>query len=212
MIVCGIDEAGRGSFVGPMAIAGVAIDDAKLDMLREAGVRDSKVLSPHARGRLHDTILKSCASYVVIRVRPQTIDNSVVFHGLSDLELHRMARIIRSVRADAYYVDSCYADADLFGSRLADMSGSRSVHSYIKADSKYTVVAAASILAKVARDRSISYIRRRHPVGSGYPSDSKTIQYVRDVYLSTGTVLPFVRKSWSTAHRVLGDQRPSSVA
>lgn len=207
MIVCGIDEAGRGSFVGPMTIAGVAIDDTKLGALREAGVRDSKTLSPQARERLHDTILENCTSYVVRRVRPHTIDNSVVFHGLSDLELHRMAGIVRTVRADAYYVDSCYADADLFGSKLADMSGSRSVHAYTKADSKYTVVAAASILAKVARDRSISYIRRHHPVGSGYPGDAKTAAYVRDIYRTTGRFPDFARRSWYTACRIAGDDR-----
>ena len=207
MIVCGIDEAGRGSFVGPMAIAGVAVDDARLDMLQKAGVRDSKTLSPQARGRLHDTILENCTAYVVRRVRPQTIDNSVVFHGLSDLELHRMAGIIRTIRADTYYVDSCYADAELFGRRLAEMAGSRGVHSHTKADSKYTVVAAASILAKVARDRSISYIRRRHPVGSGYPGDAKTAAYVRDVYHATGKFPDFARRSWYTACRIAGDDR-----
>ena len=207
MIVCGIDEAGRGSFVGPMAIAGVAIDERSLGALREAGIRDSKTLSPQVRERLYHIILANCTAHAIKRVRPHTIDNSVVFHRLSDLEMHRMADIIRTVQADAYYVDSCYADAGLFERRLADMSGSQSVHAYTKADSRYTVVAAASILAKVSRDRSVSRIRRYHPVGNGYPGDTKTAAYVQKIYHSTGKFPSFVRQSWYTACRIVGDER-----
>ena len=207
MIVCGIDEAGRGSFVGPMAIAGVAVDERDLGTLRDAGVRDSKTLSPHVRERLCHTILENSISHTVRRVRPRTIDNSVVLHGLSDLEIDRMAGIIRDVRADAYYVDSCYADADLFGRRLAEASGRSGVRARTKADSIYTVVAAASILAKVARDRSVSRIRLHHPVGSGYPGDAKTAAYVRGIYRSTGAFPGFARRSWYTACRIAGDER-----
>lgn len=211
MIICGIDEAGRGSFIGPLVVAGVAIPDSSIDTLHKAGVRNSKILTPDTRNRLYDTILEHSVSWAVRRCRPRTIDNSVLFHGLTDLEIDKMADIIRHVRADEYYVDSCYANAAQFGNKLAKITKNTHIHSHTKADSRFVVVAAASIIAKVTRDRSIRNIQKNHPVGSGYPSDSKTIQYVRDVYLSTGTVLPFVRKSWSTAHRVLGDQRPSSV-
>lgn len=207
MIVCGIDEAGRGSFVGPMAIAGVTVDERRLHVLEEAGVRDSKLLSPRTREKLHKVILENAVSHVVRRVRPRTIDNSVVFHGLSDLEIDRMAGIIRDVMADTYYVDSCYADAGLFGSMLAEKSGNPHVRAYTKADSRYTVVAAASILAKVARDRSIAQIRRRHSVGSGYPGDKKTAAYLRDVYRATGQFPDFARRSWYTACRIAGDER-----
>lgn len=207
MIVCGIDEAGRGSFVGPMAIAGVALDESRLYKLDEAGVRDSKLLSPRARARLYDIILENSTSCMVRRVRPRTIDNSVVFHGLSTLEMDRMAYIIRHIRADTYYVDSCYADADLFGSMLAKKSGNPHVCAYTKAELRYTVVAAASILAKVARDRSIQHIRRHHPVGSGYPGDKKTAAYIGTVYRATGKFPKFTRSSWYTACRIAGDER-----
>lgn len=211
MIVCGIDEAGRGSFVGPMAIAGVALDERDLDTLQEAGVRDSKMLSPQARERLHHTILEYAKDYTVRRVRPRTIDNSVVLHGLSDLEIDRMAGIVRSIQADTYYVDSCYADAELFGRTLSEASGNSHILARTKADSLYTVVAAASILAKVARDRSISRIRKRHPVGSGYPGDTKTSGYLQKMYLSTGSFPDFARRSWYTACRIAGDDRLSII-
>ena len=207
LIICGIDEAGRGSFVGPLAIAGVCIHEEDIHILQDAGVRDSKRLSPYARQRLYNTILDVSTSHTIRRIYPRTIDNSVVFHGLTDLEMKRMADIIRNTYADIYYVDSCYQDAGLFGKRLSKMSGNRCIKSYTKADSLYTVVAAASILAKVARDRSISHIRRHHPVGNGYPGDTKTSAYVRDIYASTGEFPRFARKSWYTACRIAGDER-----
>lgn len=203
-----MDEAGRGSFVGPMVIAGVALDRAGLRVLDDAGVRDSKTLTPRARDRLYHTILDNSTAHAVRYVRPKTIDNSVVSHGLSDLELRRMAGIVSRIDADAYYVDSCYADAGRFGRELARMSRNENIHSYTKADSRFTVVAAASILAKVCRDRSISRICRNHQVGSGYPGDSRTAECVGRIYHSTGTFPDFARKSWYTACRIAGDQRP----
>lgn len=207
MIVCGIDEAGRGSFIGPMVIAGVAIDESYLDILYRAGVRDSKVLTADTRGHLYRTIVKYCTSCVVRRCRPNTIDNSVLFHGLTDLEITKMGDIIRHTPADAYYVDSCYSDAAQFGKRLQDRTQNAHIHSHVDADSKFVVVAAASIVAKVLRDRAIRQIQKNHPVGNGYPTDSETIQYVRKVYLATGRTPLFVRKSWSTMRRIHGDQR-----
>lgn len=207
MIVCGIDEAGRGSFIGPLVIAGVAIDESHLDALQQAGVADSKVLTPDARLRLYRMILEKSASCVVRRCRPRTIDNSVLFHGLTDLEIIKMADIISHTPADAYYVDSCYSDAAQFGKRLKDVTQQTQIHSHVCADSKFVVVAAASIVAKVLRDKSIQNIQKSHPVGSGYPTDSDTIRYLRKVYFATGVMPPFVRQSWSTMRRVLGDQR-----
>lgn len=207
MIVCGIDEAGRGSFIGPLVVAGVAVDDSNIRHLGEAGVRDSKSLTPAARERLYHVIRRHSVSCVVRRCLPRTIDNSVLFHGLTDLEIKKMADIIERTPADAYYVDSCYADAARFGERLERLTNVSGIHAHTKADSKFVAVSAASIVAKVVRDRAILNIRRSHPVGSGYPGDRKTARYVRDSYLATGILPDFVRKSWSTACRIVGDQR-----
>jgi ribonuclease HII len=69
-----------------------------------------------------------------------------------------------------------------------------------KADDKYVVVAAASIVAKVERDQEIAKLKKEYKdIGSGYPSDPKTIQFLKDNHPD----LPdFVRKSWETVHRL----------
>ena len=207
MIVCGIDEAGRGSFVGPMVIAGVAVEYSSVSYLHEEGVRDSKILSPKFREKLYHTILDVATDNIVQKICPQTIDNSVLFHGLADLELKKMAHIISDMHADEYYVDSCYANASLFEGKLYEHTVDRTIHSHTKADSKFTVVAAASIVAKVVRDRAVANIRRVHPVGSGYPSDSRAAECVSRIYHSTGMFPSFARRSWYTACRIAGDQR-----
>lgn len=210
VILCGIDEAGRGSFIGPMAIAGVTIKESDVPYLDSEGVQDSKVLTPDTRRRLYHTILDCALDCIIYRIYPRIIDNSVLFHGLADLELDRMAKIVSRVQADRYYVDSCYADQDLFGRKLSALSGSDSIHSHVRADSQFTVVAAASILAKVSRDRSVSQIQRHHPVGSGYPSDATVCEYVGMIYQKTGMFPAFVRQSWYTACRIAGRQRANT--
>jgi ribonuclease HII len=58
------------------------------------------------------------------------------------------------------------------------------------------VVSAASIIAKVNRDREIEKLRKKHDLGSGYPSDSKTIGFIKEWVSQNGDVPVFVRKSW----------------
>ena len=50
MQICGVDEAGRGSMLGPLVVAGVSISKSKVNLLKKLGVRDSKKLSPMAKG------------------------------------------------------------------------------------------------------------------------------------------------------------------
>jgi len=58
MQICGVDEAGRGSMLGPLVVAGVSISKSKVNLLKKLGVRDSKKLSPTARKRLSRKLLK----------------------------------------------------------------------------------------------------------------------------------------------------------
>ena len=63
MRVCGVDEAGRGSMLGPLVIAGITINRSKINLLKKQGVRDSKKLSPAARERLYKKIIQIVDDY-----------------------------------------------------------------------------------------------------------------------------------------------------
>ena len=214
VVVCGVDDAGRGSMIGPLVIAGVAVKRGGIGRLREIGVRDSKALSPARREELYGRITGAAHCWHASRIGPSTIDRSVARHRLNALEAAYMARVISRLGAGTAYVDACDVDAGRFGRTVSSMVRGRgrgcTVHSHHRADSRFEVVAAASIVAKVVRDREVARIARRHGgrdvVGSGYPSDGRTVRFVEKwIAESGGTAPPFARSSWKPVRAMLMD-------
>jgi len=194
--VCGVDEAGRGSMVGPLVIAGVSISKTKIRQLRSMGIKDSKKLTPLQREKLYKKIIKFADDYYVAKINPYTIDKSVNKHELNNLEAKYMAKVVLKLNPNISYVDSCDVNPSRFGKTISKLSKKNKIKSYHHADSRFVIVSAASIIAKVNRDRAIKKIRKNHDVGSGYPSDKKTIRFVKK-YISTRNEIPsFVRSSW----------------
>ena len=205
MQICGIDDAGRGSMLGPLVIAGILIDKKKLRKLSLLGVQDSKKLSPKKREDLFDKIKELSDDYFISRISPKSIDASVKKHQLNNLEAKHMAKVVVKLNPDISYVDSCDVNASRFGKEISMLSNHHKIKSYHHADSRFIVVSAASILAKVARDRSILKIKQKHDVGSGYPSDSTTVKFVKQYFLDNGNMPNFVRKSWKPVQKILNE-------
>ena len=198
MQVCGVDEAGRGSLLGPLVIAGVSLKKEKIRKLKSMGVRDSKKLTPLQREKLYKKIIKFVDNYYIAKINPYTIDKSVNKHELNNLEAKYMAKVISKLNPNISYVDSCDVNPTRFGKKISKLAKKDRIKSYHNADNRFVIVSAASILAKVNRDRAIKKIQKKHNIGSGYPSDSKTIVFVKN-YLSTKNDIPnFVRSSWKT--------------
>lgn len=210
--VCGIDDAGRGPVIGPLVIAGVLIDEERLPSLIRLGVRDSKTLSPRRREYLAGEILKTIKDYRVVKVPPSEIDR-VVEHGrrlnrLNRLEARIMASIIRDLKPDIAYVDASDILPDRFRQHIAEeLPFTVKIISEHKADRTYPVVSAASIVAKVERDREIENLKRIYgDFGSGYAADPKTISFLKRWIEEHGSYPDFVRKSWKTAKALLKDR------
>ena len=204
MLVCGVDDDGRGSAVGPLVIAGISIERKKIRRLSEMGVKDSKQLSPKARENLYKQIISLVDDFHVARIPPSLIDRSVQRNHLNRLEGTYMAKVIAKLRPDSAYVDSCDVNPARFGALISKLALLDNIHSSHHADSRFPVVAAASIIAKVNRDRAIARIRKEFDVGSGYPSDPKTMDFIRGYIASNGTTPKFVRKSWKPVRLMLG--------
>jgi len=202
--ICGVDDAGRGSMIGPMVIAGISIEKKNIPKLRKLGVRDSKKLSPKKRELLYKEIVKLVDDYHVIRIPPRTIDKYVFKHNLNHLEAKKMAEVISNLNPDLSYVDSCDVNAARFGREISDLSKKSKVKSYHYADSRFVVVSAASIIAKVSRDRSIMRLNKTTNLGSGYPSDKKSVNYVKKVVSSKKSLPTSIRKSWKPVQKILG--------
>ena len=203
MKICGVDDAGRGSMIGPLVIAGVSIDKKNIRKLSNLGVRDSKKLSPKKRESLYKEIIKIVDSYHVIRIPPKTIDKFVFQHNLNHLEAKTMAKVITNLKPQLSYVDSCDVNTSRFGREISDLSGKSKVKSYHYADSRFVVVSAASIIAKVSRDRTIARLNRNSNLGSGYPSDKKTVNYVKKLVSSKKPLPLHVRQSWKPVQKIL---------
>ena len=201
--ICGIDEAGRGSMLGPLVIAGISLDKKKLKKLSSIGVKDSKKLSPELREHLYKKIIEIVDDYYITKISTRSIDASVKKHGLNHLEAKYMAKVVSKLNSDTSYVDSCDVNPRRFGKEISTLSDNHKIKSYHHADSKFVIVSAASILAKVTRDRAIAKLRKNHNLGSGYPSDSVSVKFVTKYYKKNHTMPSFVRKSWKPILRIL---------
>ncbi len=209
MIVGGLDEAGRGSIVGPLVVAGVSAEKGEIKELVEVGVRDSKLLSPRKRSFLYTEILRISNFAVPLQIPPEEID-LYVKHGkkyrkLNYLEAIYMARIIDQLRAEKVLVDSPDTNPRRFAKELLElMKSSCKIVSEHHADSKYPIVSAASIIAKVERDRSVEKLRKKYgDFGSGYPSDPETRHFLSEWFRREGSIPDFARKSWKTWESIL---------
>jgi ribonuclease HII len=196
MLVCGIDDAGRGSVIGPLVIAGISIERNKIKYLSKIGVKDSKQLSPQSRENLYYKIISLVDDYYVARIPPKLIDRKVNKNLLNQLEAEYMAKVVKKLGADSSYVDSCDVNPKRFGLYISNLAKTGKIISSHHADKKYPIVSAASIIAKVNRDRAIEKLRKNHDLGSGYPSDSKTMRFIKEWFSQNGDVPVFVRRSW----------------
>ncbi|MGP8158011.1 MAG: ribonuclease HII [Thermoplasmata archaeon] len=202
--VLGVDEAGRGSLVGPLVVGGFCLPTDRLDALVSLGAKDSKALTPGARERVFAG-LGSLGTLGAVVLSPRTVDRAVSRGRLNDLEAEAFARLIRELAPDVTIVDACDPNERRFGLRVARLAGGASrVIARHHADRDYPVVGAASIVAKIRRDRALARLREElgDELGSGYPSDRRTIRFVRSVLADGRAVPPWVRGSWATMQRV----------
>jgi ribonuclease HII len=208
MLIAGVDDAGRGSVIGPLVIAGVSLEENDLPKLTDIGVKDSKLLSPQKREIFAKQIRKLALNCHVVFLSPVEIDRVVEtgkrLHRLNRFEAQSMARVITILKPDEVYVDASDVFADRFGEHIAEnLDFTLKIVSEHKADKTYPIVSAASIIAKVERDLAISYLQKKHgKLGCGYPSDSNTINFLGDWIRKFGSYPDFVRKSWKTSKRV----------
>jgi ribonuclease HII len=211
MLVAGIDDAGRGSVIGPLVIAGVMLKKEDLSELVLLGVKDSKVLSPRRRETLAVEIKRLALRYSVIKLAPRDIDKVVQtgkrLHRLNRLEAQTMAKIIELLRPDTAYVDASDVLEERFKQHILECLSFRvEIVSRHKADRRYPIVSAASIIAKVERDKEIAELKEKHgDLGCGYPADQKTISFLRQYIKEFGEYPDFVRQSWKPAKKIKRD-------
>lgn len=218
MYVAGIDEAGRGPVIGPMVMAIAAIEEKDLFELDTFGVTDSKAFSPIQRKELVEVIKRVC-EYEVEVITPQQIDEALNHpsRNLNILEAEAAGRLIDKLvaRLGAYKVKKVILDCPSINPQGYLLEMKHHVKQDVpleaehKADQKYRIVGAASILAKVIRDDEIERLKKKHGVdfGSGYPSDAKTARFVRERFAD----FDFFRKTWEPYKQAASARKQQSL-
>ena len=207
MDVLGIDEAGRGSVLGPLVIAGVIVPEKMDIVLERMGVKDSKRLTPNRRTILSRK-LKKMFEYDLVVISAQDIDNMRADGiNLNEIERIGMEKILSNLNPEKAIVDAVDIKAERFQNKLANDTGVNVVAEH-KAYDNYIEVSAASIIAKQERDAHIAEINKDYikmgGIGSGYPSDPITKKFLTNF---TYDEMPdFVRKSWATVEKMKNSQ------
>jgi ribonuclease HII len=213
MKVAGVDDAGRGPIIGPLLIAGVLVEEKNLPILKNLGVKDSKLLSPHRRVQLAEEIKKLALKWHFVKLSPAEIDdvveNGKKLHKLNRLEARAMAEVVAFLKPEVAYVDASDVLAERFGEHIQECLPFKvKIISEHKADKKYVVVSAASIIAKVERDKAIEELANKYgDMGSGYVTDPKTVAFLKRWVEKHGSYPDFVRKSWKPAKKLKNDAK-----
>jgi ribonuclease HII len=183
--VAGVDEAGRGPLAGPVVAGAVILDENKpID-----GLRDSKCVTASRRARLFDEIQQKALAWSVAFATVEEIDNINILQAT----LLAMQRAVEALQPTADYVL-------IDGNRCPELScPSRAI---IKGDSRVAAISAASIIAKVTRDREMQVLDARYPGyglarHKGYPSKAH-IEALEVLGAS-----PVHRRSYAPVKRVL---------
>lgn len=185
--IAGVDEAGRGPCAGPLVIAAVILKDPFAPELAE--IRDSKEISEAKREKLYDVIYSIAESVSVIIVPPEEIDQ----RGVHAANLDGMRRAVNGLDLRPNYVlTDGYAIEGLAIPNIAVWKG----------DQVVTAISAASIIAKVTRDRMMIELDSQYPQ-YGFAKHKGYITAVHTAALQEHGPCPQHRRSFSNIAALL---------
>ncbi len=196
-MICGVDEAGKGSVLGPMVVA--AVGCRTIEDLAPLPIRDSKVLRPKQREELYEILFRDF-SIAIVTIDAAGIDDARTRMSMNECVAELHAEALAGLRPDAAYLDACDVNAERYGRTVAGhLDFPCEIVAEHRADARHKIVGAASIIAKVTRDRAIRELGEQYgPIGSGYPSDPVTIEFLRSYIREYGNPPPCARRSWKT--------------
>jgi ribonuclease HII len=205
----GVDEAGKGPVLGSMFAAAVLADPKVLP----DDVGDSKDIAPARRQELAGVIREVAEAIGVAEIPVERIDDPETDMNTLTVAAHAEALSVVVRDGLAGCVDAGDTDADRFGRRVADrVDADVTVRAEHGADETDPLVGAASIVAKVERDAHVDALAESYgAVGSGYPSDPTTREFLASYVDSHGELPACARSSWSTCEDVLAAAQQSTL-
>jgi len=198
--------------LGPMVFGAYLSTDSGEDALRGIGVRDSKKLSAKKRSVLREVLPGLAEDFRIVPVPPSELDA----RSLNEIGKDVIVRLAVALQPDVLILDAPVPPRGIPAyrrqilERLEEAGFDTSSLELIAengADDTYPCCAAASILAKTHRDALLQQLEEAQgrPIGSGYPSDPKTVSFLKDLWARDGAWPPFVRTKWQTARRIVAE-------
>jgi len=185
--IAGVDEAGRGPCAGPLVVAAVILKDPFSNELSQ--VKDSKELTEAKREQLFEIIIENCIDYNIVEITPDEIDQL----GLHKCNIEGMRRAVMGLKTSAEYVlTDGYSIPGLTIPNLSVWKGDKVAIS----------ISAASILAKVYRDRIMIELDKKYP-NYGLASHKGYITALHTDAIKKYGVLPIHRKSFANISAIL---------
>lgn len=216
--ILGIDEAGRGCIIGPLVMAGVLATEEQIEDLKKLGVTDSKQLTDIQRRTLYNSVIKLTTKHLIVEIPPREIDDAI--RGMNGLNLNwlestKTAQLINTLHPDKAIIDCPSTNIEAYKNHLTKQITITPTPEIIvqhKADSEHVIVGASSILAKVTRDNKIEEIKKRiqRDFGSGYLSDEKTVQFMKEQWNTHPEIFrqsykPYKKEQEEKVQKKLGD-------
>ena len=211
----GIDEAGRGPVIGPMVYACCAWPIDKKEEYSSLGFADSKILNEAKRDEFFSIISNlPQVHYRTCILSPEHISNSMLSRqkvSLNEISMQSAENLVRELLNDGINIKEVYVDTvgkpEPYQARLSKCFPFINFKVSVKADSLFSVVSAASIVAKVTRDSHIKkYAETLGDIGSGYPSDPNTQKWMKNnLHPVFGFPSKFVRISWRTCTDIMSE-------
>ena len=192
--ICGVDEAGRGPLAGPVVAAAVILDRSRI----HKGLNDSKLLSEEDREELYPRIMEMAVAVGVGEAGVEEID----LVNIRQATHLAMARAVRALSIPAAFALVDGNDAPALPCKCETL---------VKGDSRSVSIAAASIIAKVTRDRLMALLHENHPVyGWRQNKGYGTPEHLSGLRAHGITV--HHRRSFSPVHHILyGDESGDSI-
>lgn len=190
-LIIGIDDAGRGPLIGPMALAGCLVTPSIEKYFKEIRVRDSKMLTARTREYLAKKIREKAISYHVTLTPPSEIDSRAgAGLNLNKIEAIKAAEIINKLTEKIHepvriVIDCPSPNRETWRQYVVEHVVNKknlTIACEHKADKNHVAVSAASILAKSEREKEVAKITKKigKDFGSGYPNDPKTIEFLNN--------------------------------
>lgn len=211
-IIAGADEAGRGCVLGPMVLSVCVIEETKESLFKDAGIKDSKLLSFKKRQEFFSLIKKEALEYQIIVVPAEELNVLMDSFSLNEIEAQKIAHSLLLLKSvpKTVYIDSPDTVEEKFTKRIEAILQSKNIEfpskivSKHKADQKYISVSCASILAKVTRDSLLKKELEGLEI-SGYSSDPKTIDYLKEYFKKHKEFPKNARTKWKTLDNIVNE-------